>query len=226
MNKIISYIAGGLSVVAIVFALNAGNKVPDKIVGAQGPQGPKGEQGIQGPKGDRGDQGPQGVRGPQGVAGRDGVSQTSSAPVLGSVTGPDSYFPYYNNNGVYTYPLGRNILSATTTPCSIKSPSATSTLVRSWFNVKTGTTTSATLTLATSTTAFATTTPLTTPFAGLVNKYTFAYNGTTTTATNGGTVGGVYAPNTWLVYGLAGEPTSVAGGFVISGSCGAVFQQL
>lgn len=220
MNKSISYIAVGLAIVALAF--NLVNKTPKTVVGSQGPQGPKGESivGPQGPKGDKGDKGDPGVT--------KVIHETAptTAPVLGSVTGPDSYFPYYNDNGVFTYPLGRQILSATTTPCSIKTPAATSTLVRSWFNVKTGTTTSATLTLATSTTAFSTTTPLTTPFAGLVNKYSFVYYGTTTTATNGGTVGGVYAPNTWLVYGLAGEATLGGGGFVISGSCGAVFQQL
>lgn len=34
-----------------------------KVVGAQGPQGPKGDQGVQGPKGDTGSQGPKGDNG-------------------------------------------------------------------------------------------------------------------------------------------------------------------
>lgn len=206
MKKILSSIVSLVAVAALILSFVAYSKVPEKVAG---PQGPRGEQGMKGPKGDT-------IVGPRGSAGAD-------APVkLGSITGPDSYFPYYNRNGVVVRPQSLAIRTGTTTPCSFLSPAATSTLVRTTFNVTTGTSTSATLTLATSTTAFATTTAIITPYSGLIAKYSFAYNGTTTSGTNGGTIGSqpgsIFAPNTWLVYSLSGE-TWVGGGFAIGGTC-------
>lgn len=137
----------------------------------------------------------------------------------GAVSGPDINSPYLNVNGVSTEYRSMGFSPATTTPCVIKSPAASSTLAYSTFNVYTATSTAGTVTLATSTTAFATTTPLftTTIPSGLTRSFQFVAS---TTDASG--LGQTIAPSTYLVYGVAGQSY----GYTYGGSCKAVFRVL
>ena len=74
-------------------------------------------------------------------------------PILGSVTGPDSFFPYYSENNLKRYGLGTKMIAATTTPCKYTTPAdATTTLFYASADIYTGTTTAAgTFTLSTTT---------------------------------------------------------------------------
>lgn len=139
--------------------------------------------------------------------------------MVGSVTGPDLYSPYFTVNGVKQEYRKQGLVSATTTPCAIKSPASTSTLVSSRLNISTGTSTDGLFTLATSSTAFATTTPLFT-FGQPANlTRTFQFIASTTNAS--GTAQTI-APNTYLVFGVAG----LTYGYTYAGTCDAIFNAL
>ena len=115
MNKTANWIVGGLAVVALIVGVVAYNKSPSSIVGSVGPQGPQGERGLQGPTGP---QGPQGVKGATG----------SQSELVGSVTGPDFYSPYFNINDVKGWYYSSGAIEASTS-CMFKSPNATTTVV-------------------------------------------------------------------------------------------------
>lgn len=203
MNKTIGYIVGFVAVAGLVLggvAINRANDVPDTVVGAVGQQGPKGE------KGDRGPAGPQGPRGFSG----------DSGTIVGSVTGPDSYFPYYGRNDVRDYTESKNFAfiqgNATTTPCAFKLPSATSTVLFASFANTTSTSTALTLTIATSTTPYATTTALSTIVIPSGQTKEVSWLPSTITGGVGSAI-----PNTYLVFGIAGG--TGPNGTVISGNC-------
>lgn len=138
----------------------------------------------------------------------------------GAVSSPDILSPYFSYGGVRHWAGKQTLNTATTTPCAIQSPVATSTLSRVIFNVNVSTSTAATMTLATSSTAFATSTELfrfTIP-ANLTR--TFQYVASTTDAQGQAQT---IAPNTYLVFGAAGV---ASGGFTFGGSCSAVFTEV
>ena len=139
--------------------------------------------------------------------------------VVGAAVGPESTNDYQCYNNMCSYYRFTNLAAATTTPCALLSPKATSTLLYFDFNVTVSTSTNLTMDLATSTTAFASTT--------IINSYTLAANKQTTihlvgTSTPANGIGSVlYAPSTWIVMKTA----SASGGpSQITGNCQAEFK--
>ena len=199
MNTTLNKVIGIVATIALIVGVVAYNKAPKTIVGAQGPQGPKGES----------------VRGPQGPAGKDGV--TTVVTKLGAVASPDIPSPYISWGGVAEYRAFAALKTATTTPCAIQTPAATSTFSFASFKVTTGTSTDATIwTIATSTTAFATTT--------LVGTFSLPAGATGEfAATSGATlITAPLLPNSWVVFGVAG--TKPAGSSTLLGTCSAGFR--
>lgn len=139
--------------------------------------------------------------------------ESPQLPPSGSVTGPDSYFDYYNTNGVFTYHrLQASLYSATTTPCVIKSPSATTTLAAFAMNVTTPTSTTALFTLATSTVPNATTSLIATQTLTSGQEGTFNWAA--------GANNGLVSPNTYVSIGTSGGVSP----FTYGGSCNATFR--
>lgn len=141
-------------------------------------------------------------------------------------TGPDSSSPYISNNGQYTFYARQALVTATTTPCAIASPSSTSTLLHASLQLTKGTTTDTTIwTLAKAATKFATTTKYGawTLSGGLRGSFV----ATTTTANVSPTVDDalqVIAPNQFIVWGVAGTiPGDTTN---LTGTCQAEFRQL
>lgn len=105
---------------------------------------------------------------------------------LGAVAGPDRYFPRECANGVCTNYASIKGMTSSTTICSIKSPSATSTLTFGSLKVLTGTSTTVSYELGKSTVPDATTTRL---------AYDLAVTGQTTIVTAVGSTTDQTAPN-------------------------------
>lgn len=157
-----------------------------------------------------------------------GLYHPSVTQPVGAVTGPDSYFPCESHNGITSCFAKVRMTQSTTTVCAIKSPTATSSLVRASASFTTGTTTNSLVTVAKAATAFATTTSL--------GQIAIAGNaaGSITVATStplntsvalDGT--GVFAPNTFLVFGMQDATAeNTAGSFSPVGSCNGTFELL
>lgn len=122
--------------------------------------------------------------------------------------------------GFKTNSVTKDLTTSTTTVCAIQSPSATSTLVGGGIRMTTSSTTASTVTIAKATTAFATTT--------LINSASVSANAQATVLAASTTVSSleqtnrIFAPNTWLVFGMAGG----TGTFSPVGSCSASFDQI
>lgn len=130
-------------------------------------------------------------------------------------------------NGVKTCYAGKPLTQATTTPCAIKSPAATSTLVAGNVRFRVSTTSAYTIHLAKAATPNATTTSLGTIGAAAGAQGTYLASTTFNGATTIADPAFVFAPNTWFVVGLFGgisQGDSTGAGFVPSGSCNAAFQ--
>lgn len=139
--------------------------------------------------------------------------------VLGAIPGADLLFPQINFNGVKKEDTRKALTLATTTPCAIKSPSATSTIASASLMVTTASSTATTWTVARATTAFATTTPLTTAFSlSSAVQGSMTYFASSTVPTIDST--SVVAPNTYLVWGVAGVAPAGTG---LGGVCSAEF---
>lgn len=142
---------------------------------------------------------------------------------IGALTGPEIASPYLAWGGVYHYAAATALTNATTTPCAIQSPAATSTLSESMIKITIASSTATTWTLAKSLTPYATTTvliPNTTLGSGV--QGVMGFFGTSTPA--GGTPipdpTYVFSPNTYLVWSVAGVNPSGTG---LSGVCQAEF---
>lgn len=133
-------------------------------------------------------------------------------PKAGAITGPDSYNDYYNFNGQVYYPRVVALSRATTTPCVVKSPSATTTILRIAFNVTTPTSSAATLTIATSTLSSATT--------SLIAVLSLAAGAQGTPHWDPGNNNALVAPNTYVTIGASGVSQ---GGYTFGGSCSVMF---
>lgn len=148
------------------------------------------------------------------------------SPPLGATPGTDVDSECTSQNGVITCKKIVALTTATTTPCSIKSPAATSTLVRAMVRLKTGTTTDNTVwTFAKSNTQYATTTNLVPNITlAATNVGVLGFFGTSTPV--GGTAipdpTYVFAPNRYVVVGVAA--TSPAGSTNLTGVCSATFE--
>lgn len=135
---------------------------------------------------------------------------------VGAATGPDLPFSYLSVGGIRReYRVSTALTAATTTPCALQSPAATSTLAYEAFSINVGTSTTGLITVATSTTAFATTSRVTEFSVASGQQFYHAHSATTTSSGETITIG----PSTYLVYGVAGVPY----GFTYTGSCQAEF---
>lgn len=162
-----------------------------------------------------------------------GAHQTASPSVaVGSANGPDLGSPYFIVGGLteWKWKLTLNSVNpktqATTTPCAIQSPNATSTLGQAFVTFTTGTTSATVITIAKAATRYATTTVIGNSIAIAAGAQS-TVSATTTTA-NGNANDRVFAPNQWLVVGVAGAITSgdAAGtGYKPVGRCGATWTE-
>jgi len=138
---------------------------------------------------------------------------------LGAVVGPDLYSPYFNVNGVRRWFISQPMNRATTTLCTLRAPSATSTINFVSFQITTGTSTAATIDIGTSTTAFSTTTNLVAAKSIASGAQGYAY-----WSSAGGSVDdSKMAPNEYVNVKTAGAGLS---GYTYGGRCQAVFQEL
>lgn len=150
---------------------------------------------------------------------------TRPAPPAGAIAGPDipsSYLKWGVGNGVRIWPVSQPLTKATTTPCAMQSPSATSTLMEAGVKLDVASTSATVWTIAQAATAYATTTNLGTDYAVGASKQAFI-QASSTPAAGAATV---FAPNTYVVVGAAAGITAgdTAGtGFVPSGTCQAIF---
>lgn len=149
---------------------------------------------------------------------------------VGSVTGPDSFFPCETHDGLQScfYRSG-GLNNASTTICSTKSPAATSTLLFGSLSITTGTTTSVAYEIGKDATFAATTTRLayTTAAAGklaLVTGYaatSTGYAGDTAYTDENNPY--IFAPNQYLNWKYGGALGALN---VLKGSCTAYFRVL
>lgn len=140
---------------------------------------------------------------------------------LGSAAGFDFTSPFVSYDGLQHEYRSSAIRTATTTPCVFLSPSSTSTLTYSSLQVTVASSTATVWTLAKASNPYATTTE--------INRFTLASGlrgtmfsaATTTVGAADGSVNTI-APNTYVVWGLAG----MSGSFdstKLTGSCKAEF---
>lgn len=220
MNKITSFIVGSIAVLSLIVGVGAYNKHIPAQLGAQGAQGEKGATGARGPAGSEGARGATGAQGPAGV----------SAPRLGSLTSPDITSPYMSVNGITSWYARidlTNAVAATTSPCFIQTPNATTTLENSDLNVKTSSTTATTWFLvnaSTRTVFVGATTSVASSFSlasGAVGSFTYS---ATSTNANGIADHGIFAPNTYLAWYMIGSAAADTTKF--NGTCQAKFRQI
>lgn len=148
-------------------------------------------------------------------------------PDVQAVTGPDMPYPYISVNGVRTWYNNQAFTSATTTPCAILSPAATSTLVGSpALSFSVSSTTTMLVTIAKAATPYATTTVLATSSiaSGAQAYIPIATTTPVADSTNGRATlsDRIFAPNTYLVVGMQGG----VGTFSPTGRCIANFQEV
>lgn len=180
--------------------------------GFQGVQGQKGDRGEQGVRGLQGEKGEKGERGERGLAGVNGISTK-----LGALSSPDLPYTYIGVGGVRRYSAKTESLSqATTTICSLQSPTATSSLVSGAITLTTSSTTATVLVMAKSSLTAASTTQIGTNFAIAANAQATAV--ATTTATNGI----IFSPSQYLNFSLSGG----TGTFSPAGVCQATWEAI
>lgn len=174
----------------------------------------------------------------------DAIEETETPePVLGAASGPSIDFPSWEVNGVKRHYLNQSLKNATTTPCDITTPSATTSLISFGVNlIKGPTTTATTWTFGTSTLPNATTTAL----FGIDDSFTVSANTATGTSilwlepadALTGLTYRVLPPNTHIVAGMKGvsgddmgntqltSQASTTGIVVTKGNCEAVLYQM
>jgi hypothetical protein len=138
--------------------------------------------------------------------------------------------PFANTIGWATT-TGWSTGQATTTPCSILSPAATSTIDDFSIDFTVGTSTTATVSVASSTSAFSTTT---TGYTTLISAGTIAAGTGNLTWTPTAVNTNVVPPSTYITtslqgattYGNAGSVGIKDPGFQVSGACTAVFRTI
>lgn len=130
---------------------------------------------------------------------KDTITQIKTNTV-GAISGPDFMSPYYSVGGVYTYKTGKALATATTTPCSLISPSSTSTLMSAAIQISTASSTAITIRVATSSTAFATTTALN--WFALASGALGSFSYTSTSSASSAYM--IMSPNTYVVWSLDG----------------------
>lgn len=145
-----------------------------------------------------------------------------AAPVVVGSGGAISNVNYYSAAGVTTYYGSAGLKSATSTPCAIQSPAATSTLMAAGLRLDNASSTATIWVIAKGTTPFATTTAFGTEYTVGASGQAFIQASTSPTAG----AATVLAPNTYIVFGAraaitAGDTGGL--GFVPVGQCSAEF---
>ena len=129
---------------------------------------------------------------------------------IGAMPGNELQGPEFIVNGVIHRYASKKASTATTTICALQAPSSTSTLVFSSISGTASSTGAVYLTMSQSATAFATTTLIGSEFLTTASaEHTIV--GSTTVAAAGANEGvHIFAPNSWLVFGIEGTtvPTS------------------
>ncbi len=146
------------------------------------------------------------------------INQVTNAPV-GSVTGPDSFFPVETHNGVGYAFYKQTLTQNASTTCSFKTPNATTTLLFGGATFRLASTSAATIEIGKASGSGATTTLLGEASLGAGAAGTVL--ATTTLASTASTLDpvSVFAPNTFFNVKIGGG----ALGTVPTGSCVAVF---
>lgn len=139
----------------------------------------------------------------------------------GAAAGPDILSACTSQNGVQTCRYSKGLALATTSPCAIKSPEATSTLTFASLQVNVASTTATTWTAAKSATPTATTTAITTFTLASGARGTMVAS-TTYASTTPDSIN-IFAPSTWLVWGVAGVPVPNLTSDKLKGVCEASF---
>lgn len=119
---------------------------------------------------------------------------------FGALAGPDIQSPYLSVDGLVHEYRRVGLSLATTTPCAVLSPSATSTLIHTSVEVRVASSTATVWSASKATTAFATTTSLLEFSLGSGAKGTMFLNATSTAVDSKF----VFGPNEYLVWGLEG----------------------
>lgn len=138
---------------------------------------------------------------------------------FGSVVGDTTFFECESHNGVKTCFTGKPLTQATTTPCSIKSPSATSTLVSGGMILNFSSSTAQKLWASKATNYNATTTSLATStisasgqgFVDALATTSFSVDPILAQADR------VFSPNTYFNVGLSGGTPSANTGALYAG---------
>jgi len=144
------------------------------------------------------------------------VVNQPAAQNYGAVAGPDMPFQYISVGGVTRYYYSYPLATGTTSPCSIQSPAATSTLVSAGIQFTTSSSTATTITIARGTAMTATTTSIGTDYAIAANKQAMIVASTTATAGDAT----IFPPNTWFNVGMKGG----VGTHDAVGVCHAIFE--
>lgn len=139
---------------------------------------------------------------------------------LGSVAGPESFFPCERHNGIETCTDKMNLTVATTTICSIKSPSATSTLESGAVRLNTSSTSASVIIIAKGAKIGASTTPLSPALSVAANVQATLVASSTPAGSDTGAVAQIFAPNTYFNVTMSGG----TGTFSPTGSCKATFE--
>ncbi len=138
---------------------------------------------------------------------------------VGGAAGFDFINPYVNFNGVHLWPERKLLSTATSTPCAIKSPAASSTLLHASLQITTASSTASTWVAAKAASAFATTTQLKSFSVGSANLASLNVNATTTDTE----LATIWAPNTYIVWSNNVQPGDAT---KFNGVCQAVFVPL
>ncbi len=150
------------------------------------------------------------------------VDPETGKTVVGSVASPYISSPYMVYGDVYNWAgHTESLTQASTTPCAIQSPTATSTLVFGGIKLNVSSTTASRVTLAKSSTQYATTTLL--GFADLAAGAQATVVASTSFSGIAGADGAlVFSPGQWFVVGMSGG----TGTFSPTGSCSVQWSQV
>lgn len=148
------------------------------------------------------------------------VGQSVVNQIVGGAS-PDLYSPYFNINGVKNFYNSVGLVQATTTICSIKSPSATSTLGFASVQFETASTSATYVELGRATTRYATTTSINIYTVGASAKASIVASSTGSVAGNAT----IFPPSTYFNVKTSWA-TAATALTVPVGRCQAVFTQL
>ncbi len=151
--------------------------------------------------------------------------QTAVQNVVGSVTGPDDSFQCKISNGLETCGTRVALTTATSTPCWIKAPNATSTLLSAKLQLTVGSSTATTwrAAVATSSSSFESATKIGSWSLGSGAVASFFASTTEATVIGNDDTGIVISPNQYIGWKYTGSAVGDASKF--TGFCSAKFEK-